>query len=170
MNVLLLHPNDSVHSIAPGRFEPLSLETLAATIPKHEVQIMDLRIDRLSDLDRVIKSFEPKVIGLTVNNTIHVKNSWGIFEHLDRINHGAKIIVGGHHPTMLPADFRKTYVNAIFYGWAEKSFPAYIEALSKNDSFHAIQGIEILKMEKQSLRMKISGILKLLKYHTPVVI
>ena len=154
MKVLLIHPSNNKNSIAPGKFEPLSLTTLAATIPEHEVQIIDLRIDSQRKLDKAIRSYQPKVIGMTANNTIHVYSALRTLEHINNIYPEAKIVVGGHHPTMLPDDFRKPYVDAIFYGWAEKSFPAYIDALSNGHKFEYIQGIEILKDGKTVIKNK----------------
>lgn len=61
MNVLLIHPPDSRHSIAPGRFEPLALEVLAATIPGHNSHILDLRIDGMKALDSCLKRLDPDI-------------------------------------------------------------------------------------------------------------
>lgn len=145
MRVLLIHPPDSKQSIAPGRFEPLALEVLAATIPGHEVQIIDLRFDTFKGLSRRIRSFKPSVIGVTVNNTIHVINAHKTLEFIRETAPEAKVVIGGYHPSMLPDDFRKAFVDAIFYGWAEKSFPQFIDALSRGDDLSQIPGIEILE-------------------------
>jgi hypothetical protein len=51
MRILLIHPPDSKASLAPGRFEPLGLEVLAAVVPDHDVRILDLRIDDFKELD-----------------------------------------------------------------------------------------------------------------------
>lgn len=152
MPVLLVHPPDSKHTIAPGRFEPLALEILSATIPGHPVQIVDLRIDPLRELVRIILSMKPGVIGMTVNNTVHVTNAHKILRLIRQIDRKARIIVGGHHVTMLPDDFRETYVDAIFYGWAEQSFPEYIAALCNGKVFDHIPGIEILQEGKTVMR------------------
>jgi len=144
MKVLLIHPPDSKASIAPGRFEPLALEVLAATIPEHEVMIIDLRIDPLKELDRQLSTFRPKVAGVTVNNTIHVNQATRLLNHISKQYPEIKLVVGGFHPTMMPHDFHFPGIHAIFLGWAEKSFPLYIHALEKEKSFEFIQGIEIL--------------------------
>ena len=75
MNVLLVHPPHNKYALTPSNFEPLVLEILAATIPAHRVQILDLRFDPPSDLDRNIDQFNPKMVGITVNNTIQVNQS-----------------------------------------------------------------------------------------------
>ena len=144
MNILLIHPPDSRQSIAPGRFEPLALEVLAATVPGHKVDILDLRLDSVRELDNFLRYRKPDIIGVTANNTIHVKAAQNVMQHIRERKPGTKLITGGHHVTMMPQDFRKPFVDAIFYGWAEKSFPAYIDSLANGQDFSHIQGIEIL--------------------------
>ncbi|HNS47296.1 MAG TPA: hypothetical protein PKH94_08670, partial [Bacteroidales bacterium] len=63
MKILLIHPPNSKASIAPGRFEPLALEVLAALVPDHDVSILDLRIDTYRVLDDQIASFHPVIAG-----------------------------------------------------------------------------------------------------------
>jgi len=152
MNVLLIHPPDSKASIAPGRFEPLALEVLAATIPGHETRIIDLRIDPLKELDRQILAFRPKVAGVTVNNAIHVNQATRILKYISQQYPEIRLVVGGFHPTMMPHDFHFTGIHAIFLGWAEKSFPLYIDAIESKNSFEFIPGIEILENGKVLFR------------------
>lgn len=148
MNVLLIHPPDSKYSIAPGRFEPLALETLAATIPGHDVEIIDLRLDKTEALQKYISISKPFLIGVTTNNTIHVNKSLKILQLVKKMAPWSRVVVGGHHPTMVPEDFRKPFIDAIFYGWAERSFPEYIDAISNGQGYDYIEGIEILKNGK----------------------
>jgi hypothetical protein len=75
MNVLLIHPPDPKECIAPGRFEPLALEVLAATIPDYNTRILDMRIEGRHALENTLKKFEPQVAGITVNNTLHVNKA-----------------------------------------------------------------------------------------------
>lgn len=120
MRVLLIHPQDNKVSLAPGILEPLALEVLAATIPEHEVQILDLRIDNIHELDHQLSYFKPNVTGITVNNTIHLKPARRILNHIRSRDSHVIQLVGGHHPTMLPEDFHMPCVNIVFLGWAEK--------------------------------------------------
>ncbi|MDD5508967.1 MAG: radical SAM protein [Bacteroidales bacterium] len=144
MKILLIHPPDSKVSIVPGRFEPLGLEVLAAVLPDHDVRILDLRIDHYRVLDRQIDTFKPIVIGITVNNSVHVNQALRLITYIHDQYPDIIQVVGGHHATMLPADFRIPGVHAIFLGWAEKSFPEYIECLEHRKPFDQVQGIEIL--------------------------
>jgi hopanoid C-3 methylase len=145
MRVLLVHPPDNKLSIAPGRLEPLGLEVLAACIPDHEVEIVDLRVDTFRELDQQLSFFSPKVVGVSVNNTINVIESWGLLKHIRAKHPKAVIAVGGHHPTMIPQDFHLPTVDFIFLGWAEKSFPAFLDCLGNGRDFSSIEGLEVLE-------------------------
>jgi radical SAM superfamily enzyme YgiQ (UPF0313 family) len=61
---------------------------------------------------------------------------------------------------MLPDDFHIPGIHAIFLGWAEKSFPEYIDSLENGKSFDKIQGIEILEQGKLKVRNEVGGNLK----------
>ncbi len=152
MKILLIHPPNSKVSIAPGRFEPLALEVLAACVPGHDVRIIDLRFDGLKTLDFQLNSFQPHVAGITVNNTIHVNLAKKIINHIVLSYPEVKLIVGGFHATMMPQEFRIPGVHAIFLGWAEKSFPQYIEANGDFVLLREIDGIEILNKGQVQFR------------------
>jgi hopanoid C-3 methylase len=152
MRVLLVHPPDNKLSIAPGRLEPLGLEVLAACIPDHEVEIIDLRVDTIRELDQRLSFFSPQVVGVSVNNTINVIESWSLLSHIREKHPKAVIAVGGHHPTMIPQDFHLPTVDFIFLGWAEKSFPAFLDCLDNGHDFSKIQGLAILENGKHVFR------------------
>jgi radical SAM superfamily enzyme YgiQ (UPF0313 family) len=142
--VLLIHPPDNEVSLSPARFEPLGLEILAATIPGNEVMILDLRIENFDALDRHLDSFRPDIAGITVNNTIHVKQAKKLLAYIRDRNPEVTLVVGGHHVTMMPQDFYIPTVDIIFLGWAEKSFPGYIRSIEKGESVENIDGIKVL--------------------------
>ncbi len=148
MNVLLIHPPDNKNTIAPGRFEPIALEVLAATIPDYETRMLDLRIEGKHALEKALKEFEPRVAGITVNNSVHVKQAYQVISMTKSICPEITLIIGGHHPTMLPSDFHLPEVDFIFLGWAEQSFPEFIHCHSKGLPVDHIPGLEILENGK----------------------
>jgi hopanoid C-3 methylase len=152
MHVLLIQPPENRYSIAPGRLEPLGLEVLAACIPEHDVKILDLRIDGQQELRSLIRSFVPHVIGISVNNTINVIDTWFLLKQIRSTYPKGIIAVGGHHPTMIPEDFHLPEVDFIFLGWAEKSFPAFLKCLDDGCDYSKIDGLEVLKHGKVLLR------------------
>lgn len=144
MRILLIHPPNSKESIAPGRFEPLALEILAACVPEHETKILDLRIDNLRKLDHLLNTFSPDIAGITINNAIHVNPGIQVINRINHISPEVRVIVGGFHATMMTEDFRFPGIHAVFLGWAEKSFPAYVSLLGNGGNLMAIDGIEVL--------------------------
>jgi len=145
MKILLIHPPRSSVALAPDNMEPLALEVLAATVPEHEVRILDLRFECAGQLGRILLSFRPNLAGVTVNNSIHVRSSLQVVKNIRRTLPEARIVVGGHHPTLVPRDFYMPAVDAIFLGWADKSFPAFVRALDGRDGGPFIPGVQGLK-------------------------
>ncbi|MCP4581198.1 MAG: radical SAM protein [candidate division Zixibacteria bacterium] len=139
--VLLLFPPQNEKVLAPTNFEPLPLEILAATVPRHSVKIIDLRFDSLSYLKQVLLSFSPDIVGITVNNTIDVNAALKVLRFVKEILPGAKNIVGGNHPTLAPYDFYSKDTDAIFIGWAEKTFPLYINSIDHNELPDSVSGV-----------------------------
>lgn len=148
MNILFVHPPDNKNSIAPGRLEPLGLEVLAASVPGHQTRILDLRIDGLRELERQLDSFQPIIVGVSVNNSIHVRQAIKLLHHIRNSHPRITLIVGGHHPTVMPQDFHLPSVDYIFLGWAENSFPSFINCLCENRLPEQIPGLEILEEGK----------------------
>ena len=145
MNILLIYPPKNPKTLTPSNLEPLALEILAATVRSHNVKIIDLRFDTISKLDLLLKNYCPDVVGISVNNTIQVNQSKYVLKHIKNLYPQIINVVGGHHPTLTPEDFYKSYVEAIFLGWAEKSFPEYISYLESNKNEEMLPGIILLK-------------------------
>ena len=107
--------------------EPLALEILAATVPDHEVAILDMRLE--SDLAGKLEQFAPDVVAVTALTT-EVYAARDVLETVKA--HAAEIftVVGGHHATLLPQDFCVPCVDAICLGEGELVFPQLIEAVA----------------------------------------
>jgi len=142
--ILLIQPPNNEFSLAPACYEPLGLEVLAATVPEHEVNILDLRLEKFEALDRQLESFRPDVAGISINNAIFSKQAKIVLAFIRNRYPEVKIVVGGHHVTMMPLDFHIPSVDVIFLGWAEKSFPEYIRSLENGTSVKKIEGIQVL--------------------------
>jgi len=145
MKILLIQPPNNPATLAPSNLEPLALEILAATVASDEVQILDLRFEPAGKLDATLNDFRPDVAGISVNNTIHVNLARNILHHIKTRHPRIITIVGGHHPTLVPEDFYTSDVDAIFLGWAEKSFPRYIRHLASGKPDAALPGLILLK-------------------------
>jgi radical SAM superfamily enzyme YgiQ (UPF0313 family) len=145
MKILLINPPKNSESIAPDNMEPLALEVLAATVPQHEVRILDLRFERIGELPRCLSSFQPRLAGVGVNNTIHVYAAQNLLHRLRQALPDANIVVGGHHPTLVPQDFHFPAVDAVFRGWADRSFPEYVRALETGGDCSRVPGVSVMK-------------------------
>jgi len=103
MRVLLVNPNRYISPPVP----PIGLEYLAASLEAqgHEVAILDLCFseDQYSDIDGVVRSFQPDIAGITVRNVDSVLFHTNEF-FLDEIKeivlylkrqHGLHVLIGG---------------------------------------------------------------------------
>ena len=65
MRLLLVQPNlsEGIGFHLAASPEPLHLEMIAATVPEHEVRILDMRLDR--DLESALTSFQPEMVAVT---------------------------------------------------------------------------------------------------------
>jgi radical SAM superfamily enzyme YgiQ (UPF0313 family) len=131
--------------LAPANFEPLALEVLAALIPEHDVQVFDMRYESFHSLNHKLHSFRPEITGVTCNNTIHVIQAINLLNFVRANFPSSVILLGGHHPTIIPEDFYLHSVDYIFLGWAEKSFPQFIKSFSNLEPTDSIPGMITLK-------------------------
>lgn len=141
MRILLIYPPNNPHVLAPSNFEPLALEILAALVPDHDVLIMDMRYESYASLKQTLNYFRPEITGVTCNNTLHVSKTIEVLEYVKSVFPASINILGGHHPTIVPKDFYLPSVDFIFIGWAEQSFPLFIEAIRANQLTDAIPGL-----------------------------
>ncbi|MGA2640837.1 MAG: cobalamin B12-binding domain-containing protein, partial [Spirochaetia bacterium] len=114
MRILLIHPPKSPMALAPVNLEPLALEVLAATVPEHAVRILDLRLEGHDALRRALLSFMPRLVGVTVNNTIFVRSAIAVLREIEQVLPSSQVVVGGHHVTLAPEDFCTPEVDALF--------------------------------------------------------
>ncbi len=132
MNVLLIYPPKPGIAIGAEEFaiyEPLALEYLAAGIKNdHDVKILDMRIDR--ELEKILEIFKPDVVGIT-SYTIHVNQVKKISREIKEWNPDVLTVVGGHHPTVSPGDFKTPYIDLIVVGEGVAAFQEIIRAFEK---------------------------------------
>jgi radical SAM superfamily enzyme YgiQ (UPF0313 family) len=118
--------------------EPLALELLAATVPEHDVRILDMRLDM--NLARVLADFQPDLVGATALTT-EVYAAQDVFREVKRIHPETFTVIGGHHASLLPEDFLQPYVDAIALGEGELVFPQLVSALSAGRDLKAVPNL-----------------------------
>ena len=141
MKVLLVKPFLSPASLAGGDYvelEPLELEYLAAAIPAHDVELIDMRYDR--GLSGRIQSFEPHVVACTAYS-VHVYNTLAIMRAVKRIDPRIYTVVGGHHATLMPHDFQRAEVDAIVCGEGAFTFRELVDCLERGLPPAAVPGL-----------------------------
>jgi radical SAM superfamily enzyme YgiQ (UPF0313 family) len=143
MRVLLVQPphcpNNFVRKSAV--IEPLALEILASTIPHHDVKIFDMRLDNIR-LSEEIESFRPDVVGagcVTAGYYECIK----VLKETKLLNPKVITVVGGHHPSVMPQDFVKDFIDFVVIGEGEKTFPELIDSLELNRDISAVKGVAI---------------------------
>ncbi|MDD5687859.1 MAG: radical SAM protein [Elusimicrobia bacterium] len=148
MKVLLIQPPLNPNIIGAGTgflTEPLALEILAASIPHHDVHILDMRID--NNLTKTLDSFRPDIVGIT-SLTPDVYIAKEILFKIKKYNQQILTVIGGHHATMIPEDFKESYIDVVVIGEGEVTFKELVDAFEKKDIFSNIKGIAFKNGEK----------------------
>lgn len=145
MKVLLIEPPfglNQVHSRGLGLAEPLSLEMLAASIPHHDVRILDMRLD--PDLGRAIEAFQPQVIGAGCYTT-GVYTLKALFKEIKTLAPEAVTVVGGHHATLIPGDFHDPNIDAICIGEGERALSDLVDTVERKGDLWQVDGLAMKK-------------------------
>ena len=142
MRVLLVQPPTPPTAIAGDDwfvFEPLALEYLAAGIVHDaEVRILDLRFDR--DLRSALEAFEPELVGITAY-TVHVNTVRHLFETVKQWDPHTLTVVGGHHATVAPEDFRSSSIDLTVVGEGVHPFREIVRRTKSHTGFDGIPGV-----------------------------
>jgi radical SAM superfamily enzyme YgiQ (UPF0313 family) len=148
MKILLLEPDKAPVVIGGEDFsiyEPLALEYIAAgVVENHEVEILDLRLEK--NLDDVLQRFSPDVVGITAY-TVHVNTVQNLFEKIKQWNPEVLTVVGGHHATIMPEDFLSDHIDVIVIGEGVFTFSEIINRYERGMEFEKIPGTVISNCE-----------------------
>lgn len=118
--------------------EPLHLEMVAATVPEHELRILDMRVD--DSLDIVLEEFEPDIVAVTAL-TPEVYAAQGIVQQVKAFRPEVFTVVGGHHATLVPQDFFIPQVDAVALGDGEAMFRELVRAVSGVQGLATVPGL-----------------------------
>jgi radical SAM superfamily enzyme YgiQ (UPF0313 family) len=141
MKILLIKPPQIPNLPKTTLYEPLELEYLAASVRGLTVRILDMRID--SNLHRVLLNFKPDLVGISAY-TCEYNTAVQILKEIRLSDKSIITVVGGHHATFMPNDFVLPWVDGIFLGYADNTFPQYINALGNPDKLRGIPNIGIV--------------------------
>jgi radical SAM superfamily enzyme YgiQ (UPF0313 family) len=106
--------------------EPVALTSIAAAVPKHEVRILDMRLEPEGALARVLREFEPDLVG-TTSMTTDVYQAKAVLRMARQVVPEALTVVGGHAPTLQPHEFDESFVDVVVQGEGELTFVELVE-------------------------------------------
>ena len=147
MKILLVSPNTLR---TPYPVYPLGLDYVAGSIlPEHEVHLADLNTLSLTELDKILLTFHPDIIGLSCRNIDNMEGS-GYRYFIDkykeivvrlRVNSKALIVCGGSGFTILPKQILSAL--AADYGIVGEGerFGLVVEAIKKGQDPTQIPGV-----------------------------
>ena len=118
--------------------EPLHLEMVAATVPEHELRVLDMRLDKR--LDVVLRQFQPEMVAVTAL-TPEVYAARDILQQVKFFSPEIFTVVGGHHATLLPQDFFVPQVDAIAIGDAERMFADLVAASADRRGLESVSDL-----------------------------
>ena len=118
--------------------EPLHLEMVAATVPNHDVRILDMRLD--GNLDSALRKFWPEMVAVTALTT-EVYAAQNILKQVKAFSTDIFTVVGGHHATLMPQDFFIPQVDAIALGEAELMFGQLTQAVADRRGLNSVPNI-----------------------------
>jgi len=120
--------------------EPLELEYLAAGIPDHDVQILDLIVER--GFEKRLKQFRPDVVGLSCYIT-GVNEVIKLCRIIKRWNSSCLTVVGGVHASVAPEDFADPAIDCIALGDGTTIMPRLLDAWRYGRDISGVPGIAI---------------------------
>ncbi len=125
-----------------AKVEPLGLEILAAAVPGHEVEILDMDFDR--DVRGALERFRPELVGVSAQ-IVQTYNALEVLRVARQHDPGVMTLVGGHHATLCPQDFSAPQVDAVVLGEGVAPFREIVarwEAGELAVSADGVRGIE----------------------------
>ena len=163
MKILLVKPPLNRNLLAPNHDEPLELEYLGAAVSDHDVRILDMRFD--GRLDRALSGFRPDLVGITAY-TCDYNVAISVLEEVKKFDPRIKTAVGGHHATVLPADFARPFVDVVFLGAADDSFREFV---ARSESGRPVEEVPNLAFVREgSLRFTDQGVCRAEPRPSPV--
>lgn len=129
--------------------EPVALTAVGTAVQdRHEVRVLDLRLEPESALAETLRDWKPDVVG-TTSMTTDAYQAKATLRMAKGILPDCLTVVGGHMPTLSPQEFDEPYVDVIVQGEGELTFRELCEAWdgsgkTSRAGFAAIAGLRYL--------------------------
>ena len=139
MKILLINPTG--FKIGMDYFlkaPPLGLMTLAATIPEHEVEILDLRnYDYTPDyIERKIQKYD--LIGVSASTSM-INGAMQLFQIAKE--NDVHTVLGGFHGSLVPETALHPNIDVVVRGEGEVTFPEVVDAFENGMSAEVSQAM-----------------------------
>lgn len=121
--------------------EPLGLESIAGSIPGHEIRILDLRLE--NNLPRVLQDFQPDFCGINCSFTIDVYQAREIAAAIKAWRRDVPVFVGGHHASLSPEDFYCPTIDGVVIGEGEKGMADLVRAWENGEDLQTLPGLTL---------------------------
>lgn len=109
--------------------------------------IFDRRFDTDKNLERLLRDFQPDIVGSTTHTAGEIFNVKRLLALTKKVCPKAVTIVGGQHATLLPEDFFGSEVDIICIGPGEETFREVMETLAIGGDFTNIAGLAVRQGE-----------------------
>ncbi len=136
MRILLVKPRPRLQTVRKVHglicAEPLELGYVAAAVPDgHDIRVLDLRVARRPDraFARELRTYRPHVVGLS-GYTHEAAQVITLSRKVRAALPEARVVVGGHHATVLPGTYNIDSIDAIVRGEGCGPFRAVVEAIA----------------------------------------
>ncbi len=127
------------------RVEPLGLECVSAALQlhDHDVEILDLRLERRRTLGRHLRDRGPAMVGISCGFTTDVYTTLDTALEVKSVSPGAHVVVGGHHASLVPGDFLfpGSPVDSVVIGEGEWTALELADALERGDDPGGVPGV-----------------------------
>ncbi len=149
MRILLINPPNSGKSLPEEKYgnttmkaifkgEPLALETIAAGVPDHDVEILDLKVEP-DALAETLNRFAPHLVGVTgvtceANAVLRIAGA-------AKKSTDAAVVAGGCHASCDPEYFNRPDVDYVVAGLGNLPFKALAEALDAGRPAAGVPGL-----------------------------
>ncbi|MCM8775305.1 MAG: cobalamin-dependent protein [Candidatus Omnitrophica bacterium] len=144
--LLILPPHHPTFIRFLPEFESYALLILGSVVEDlAEVKILDLRFEKDSAVEKMMKEFHPDIVGIRSHVTADIDPSLEVARLCRETAPNATIIMGGQGCALQPHDYNSPYLDLICMGQGDKTFREVVEAKLQGRSFDHIAGLCIVK-------------------------
>jgi len=123
--------------------EPLGLEALAGALRRHEVALVDLRLN--SRLDSALDKFKPDVCAISCSFTMSVPSALECAQLVRARCPQALVVVGGVHASIAPQDLMQSAVDVVVKGEGEAAMAELVDALEQGRDLSEVRGLYLVR-------------------------